>query len=762
MYKEKIRTILLGSALILIITGCNIWSKQTAEKPGPGSDAQTPAEQTESNKDQSPATIEEKLSGQSKINKFSDIDEAREFLESNAGSASPAYERALFNAAPDDGADDMLWGATKNSPSVTGLGAAGEQSSAVKKEIASPADFSQTNTQVKGVDEADIIKTDGKFIYAVSRNNLFIIESYPPDKANILSKIEFKSRPQEIYINGDHLIVYGQDERIYETELYQRFRRQNSYAFFKVFDISDRKNPKQVRDLGFEGMVSDSRMIGDFVYLVTTNYQYYLTDNEPVLPRVIDGGAVLPEKCAGDTKCFVPDIYYFDIPYPSYNFTSVTAINVKDAAAGINGDIYLMSASQNLYVSQNNLYITYTKYISEYELEIEVMKDMIYPRLSERDKERIAKIEAIENGILTAEEKRNKIMQIIERFGASLSQEEQTKLEAELKEKMKQKYDDISKELEKTVIHKIAISGEMMAYKATGEVTGNVLNQFSMDEKDNYLRIATTKNTTWSRYETTQTQSYNNMYILDENLKLAGTLEKLAAGERIYSVRFMGDRAYMVTFKQTDPLFAIDLSDPKAPKVLGTLKIPGFSNYLHPYDDTTLIGLGKDTSENQWGGVTTRGIKLSLFDVADVTSPKEIDTYILGDSGSDSIALYDHKAFLFSRDKNLLVIPATTNDAAGTNWGRMNFSGAVVLTVDKTGFKLKGKIDHSDGGLSAESDHWRGYTYYDNNVLRSLYINDILYTYSNNYLKMNDLDSLKEVNKLQLKKEKVGDYDIIN
>jgi len=184
---------------------------------------------------------------------------------------------------------------------------------------------------------------------------------------------------------------------------------------------------------------------------------------------------------------------------------------------------------------------------------------------------------------------------------------------------------------------------------------------------------------------------------------------------------------------------------------------------LHPYDDTTLIGLGKDTGESEWGGVRVKGLKLSLFDVSNVSDPKEIDVYVMGDSGSDSIALHDHKAFLFSRDKNLLSIPVSIRESLdGRSWGKMTFSGAAVFKVDKTGFELKGKIDHSDGGKISDRDYWRGYSYYDNTVKRSLYIDDVLYTFSNKYLKMNELDDLDLVKKLELEKESGSDYEVVN
>ncbi|MFC1678428.1 beta-propeller domain-containing protein, partial [Patescibacteria group bacterium] len=590
--------------------------------------------------------------------------------------------------------------------------------------------------------------------------------------SEVLAKIEFKSRPSDIYINGDNgeaadrLVIYGHDNTFRNSDLYKKFRRRGSFTFLKVFDISDKSNPKQVRDLDFEGTYNNSRMIGDYVYFVTSNHGYYYIEDEPILPRIIEDGEVISNLCEKGVRCIEPDIYYFDIPYSNYNFTAVNSININEESEPIQGDVYLLSGNQNMYVSLNNIYITYTKYISEYQLEMEVMKELIFPRLSSKDKEKILSIESVPYYILTPDEKRRKVEQIIERFGISLSEEEQEELEDDLEEMMKQKYEDISKELEKTVIHKIGIKKGELEYKNFGEVTGQVLNQFSMDENNGYFRIATTKNRTWSRYDQGRRESYNNLYVLDDDLKVVGSVEELAEGERIFSVRFMQNRAYMVTFRQTDPLFVIDLSNPENPKVLGKLKIPGFSNYLHPYDNDTLIGIGKDTSESEWGGVTTKGLKLSLFDVTDVSDPKEIDTYVMGDAGSDSIALHDHKAFLFSRDKNLLVIPVSIRESFDNrSWGNLTFSGAAVFYVDSDGFELKGKIDHSEGGKSSPTDYWRGYNYYDNTVKRSLYIDDVLYTFSNNFLLMHDLEDVELEKSLKLKKlptDYDDDFTIIN
>ncbi len=756
--------ILTIASLVFLLAGCSIWpEKPSVVTVPPIIDNGQNNQGTEQPIQQ--GTLEERLAKQSQIKKFSDYGELQEFLENNMSSSGGYINRGF--AAPSMAVDmitqaDLFGGGLESSfQSTKGLSDTG---SAVSD------DFSKTNVQVEGVDEADIIKTDGKYVYALVKNNLFIIDAYPANNSNVLSAIKFESRPQDIYINDDKLVVFGRDSKIHEQEYYKRFKRRGSFTFFKVFDIADRTNPVQVRNLNVEGNYFNSRMIGDYVYFATNNYSYNYIEDEIPVPRIIDDGEILPTKC-GAGKCYAPDVYYFDIPYEQYNFTTVNAINVMDDNESVSGEVYLLSGNQNMYVSQSNIYITYTKYISEYDLEMEVVREIVFPKMSAKDQDRIAKIEVVENFILSQREKNQKIFAILERFSSSLTDDEQSDLEEQLEKRMKEKYEDISKELEKTVIHKIAIDKNKLTYQTFGEVTGKVLNQFSMDENNGYFRIATTKNRTWSRYEENRTESYSNMFVLDNNMKVVGEIMGLAEGERIYSVRFMQNRAYMVTFKQTDPLFVIDLKNPEKPTVLGELKIPGFSNYLHPYDEKLLIGIGKETEESERGRVTTKGLKLSLFDVSDVKNPTEVDKIELGDRGSNSIALNDHRAFLFSKEKNLLVIPVTLNeypdilegDVVRRVYPRVRFRGAAVFKIDENGFELRGKIDHSNGGKVSSGDYWGGYSYYDDTVKRSLFIDDTLYTFSNNYLLMNKIEDLNLVKTLKLEKKKTGDdFEIIN
>ena len=293
-----------------------------------------------------------------------------------------------------------------------------------------------------------------------------------------------------------------------------------------------------------------------------------------------------------------------------------------------------------------------------------------------------------------------------------------------------------------TAIHKIAIDNGAITYLARGEVPGYLKNQFAIDEYNNNLRVATTSNV----YTTRGSYEYNNVFVLDSGMKTVGELTHIAEQETIYSTRFIGDRLYMVTFKRIDPFFVIDLATPSAPKILGKLKIPGYSDYLHPYDKDYIIGIGKETGTNEWGGVSTQGIKLALFDVRDVENPKQVGKVEIGDPGSDSAALSDHKAFLFDKAKNLLVIPARVvrKDAARSEKLSGDqpqvWYGAYVFGVDPAhGFVLKGAVEHGTGGS--------GYYYYGsskNEVKRSLYIGDTLYTLSTAKILANPLDNINK------------------
>ncbi|GAA4710494.1 beta-propeller domain-containing protein [Brevibacillus fulvus] len=300
--------------------------------------------------------------------------------------------------------------------------------------------------------------------------------------------------------------------------------------------------------------------------------------------------------------------------------------------------------------------------------------------------------------------------------------------------------------LRQTVIYQFSLTDDQIVYQRKASVPGVTLNQFSLDEHNGFLRIATTADT----FQDGQYSTESNLYILDQQLRMVGKLEHLAVGESIYSVRYTGDRAYLVTFEQVDPLFVIDLQQPATPKVLGSLKIPGYSNYLHPYDENHLLGFGKDT-------VTAdnvsyyQGMKVALFDVSDVAHPIEQFKQLIGDRGTDSDLLNTHKALLFSKEKNLLAFPVTeletaSSEAAGPVWqyGQFAFQGAYVYRLDlQHGFQLQAKITHLQ---QEEKTKPSSYRYEDSRAIkRLLYIGDALYAVSDSMITAHRLSDMKQL-----------------
>lgn len=627
---------------------------------------------------------------------------------------------------------------------------------ATDKSTASASDYSTTNIQVAGVDEADIVKNDGKYIYAVSGNTVIIVDAYPAENAKIISQINLNGTSvSNIFINGDKLVVFGNQndyvypmpaEKMAATSIAEGRGIVGSYyntqsSFIRIYDVSDRSQPKLVRNVTASGSYFDSRMIGNYVYAMTNQYIY--GDVIP-LPYVIENGIALRE---------FPDIYYFPIPDSSYSYVNIVALNVQTDETTTK--TFMMPSSQTTYVSQNNIYLTYQKRSSYSDFYDRIIDEVIIPALPQFKQ----KIDEIRGYNISNASKFNEIQTLLRDYMSGRSTDEMDSLQNSMQEKMAPIQQDMERERQKTFISKIAVSGSQIDYKGQGSVAGSLLNQFSMDEHNGYFRVATTVGEVWNG------NSRNNVYVLDSELKQTGKLEDLAPGEKIYSARFMGDRLYLVTFKKVDPLFVIDLSNPSDPKVLGKLKIPGYSDYLHPYDETHIIGIGKEAveaSEEEAGQRNLnfawyQGIKLSLFDVSDVGNPKEISKFNIGDRGTDSEALYEHKAFLFDKNKGIVVIPISlreinkeTNPNPGpTTYGDQTFEGAYVLSLDLVnGFKLKGRVTHlNDTEIVKMGDYWYAS---GSQIRRSLYIGDTLYTLSNKMIKANSLTDLTETSTVAL------------
>lgn len=312
-----------------------------------------------------------------------------------------------------------------------------------------------------------------------------------------------------------------------------------------------------------------------------------------------------------------------------------------------------------------------------------------------------------------------------------------------------------------TSIYRFAINNDGVEYAAQGTVPGRILNQFSMDEHENSFRIATTVDQDWQN----NTVSKNNLYVLNLNLETVGSVTNIAPDETIYSVRFMGDRTYMVTFKKVDPFFVIDTSDPRNPSILGQLKIPGYSDYLHPYDENHVIGFGKDAVADKdfaW----YQGMKIALFDVSDVANPTLKDSISIGDRGTNSELLYNHKALLFEKDRNLLAFPieiyTLTEEQkrsadANSAWGTSSFQGAMVYTISPKGFTERGRITH----YTEEDKVKLGSYFYGKSIERILRIDNSLFTIGQDGIQSHDEESLQKQDAVEFTAEEQYNYPIM-
>ncbi len=492
--------------------------------------------------------------------------------------------------------------------------------------------YSTTNVQVRDVDEADIVKTDGTYVYVVTGSHLNILHAYPADTAGIIATLQFSGSPQSLYPHGDQLVLISSE---YKSRTVMNCQPgacgttmptdQKTRVF--IYSVKDPAHPALQREMELDGVYKDTRMIGSLLYFVTNDY----------IDRY-DGDVTFPAMYDSRRGTTVPPVYYFNKKDRKFSLTTVGAVDIR-ADEPIRARAFLMGSAGTVYVSPENMYIAITS-----------------------------------NGD--------------------------------------------SRTSQSTDLYSFALNNGRISFTAHGTIDGTLLNQFSMDEYGGNLRVATTIQDWSGRWNT----RFSKVSVLDNQMQIMGSVDNLAPGEKIYAARFMGERLSLVTFRETDPLFVIDLAVPKSPKVLGELHIPGFSRYLHPYDATHLIGVGKQS--------TRGGLKIALFNVTDVHNPQLVGEKRLGGYGSDSEVLTDHKAFLFDREKDLLVLPvhivedATSSEGIHPIWG-----GAYVFGVNPLkGFNEKGIVIHYRDDNSASYD-----------VKRSFYIENILYTMARDKIVMSDL-----------------------
>lgn len=478
--------------------------------------------------------------------------------------------------------------------------------------------FGKTNTQVENVDEADIIKNDGKYLYILAggahkvERRVSIVNA---ENMKVSSYIELKDdryyhNIQEMYVNGDRLVLLcTENEKKYDEyadNYYNIYYTGNVVSF--VFDISDRENPTFVRKVTQDGQnYISSRMIEGVLYTVSS-YRVIGDSEEEIKKNAV------PQVNGKEITCDC--IYIYD--YDSEQYIIVTAYDTKSDDGTVTS-LSILGSGDEVYCSKDALYVSGRVY----------EQDMDY-----------------------------------------------------------------------TEIYSFSLDGTDIAYKASGAVKGTVLNQFSLDEYKENLRIATTY------YSYKHDVDVSNIYVLNKDLELIGALEDIAYDEQVKSVRFMGDTGFVVTFRNTDPLFTLDLSDPTAPETVGEVKLPGFSSYLHPVGDGLVVGLGYDGDEEN---ADFSSLKVSLFDVSDMKNPEEVDTFVLKDVSSE--ALYNPKSFIYYPEENLIGFPV------------QHYDSRTVLSYKLLKIE-NGKISNHLGYVH-ETERMTG------DVFRGTYIGQLLYTIDN-------------------------------
>ena len=529
-----------------------------------------------------------------------------------------------------------------------------------------PERVSETNVQVKGIDEPDILKTDGKSLFYSSENQYYpqplrpiemgtsvypyqsqdkikIINALPVDKLTVLGNIE---KNGQLLLAKDMLVVFT-DRTIYG------------------FDVKDTASPKEVWKIDFDNnsRFSTARLYQDKIYLITQT-GINISRPCPIIP-LTSGQIPLSIDCV--------EIYHPSIVIPADVTYTTSIISPVDGKVEKSVSVVGSSSESVIYMSGKSIYITYAYDIDQVKL--------MYGFFSEKGEDLVSaevlkNLKELQKLDISNQAKMTELSVIIERFQSTLDENERLKMQNEMTNRMKDYAKEHLRESEKTGIAKISLNDVQVA--ATGAAPGRLLNQFSLDENSDYLRMATTVGGNIFG----SSEGANDVYVLDNDLNIVGSVLNLGKGERVYSARFLGDKGYVVTFKQTDPFYVLDLSNPKSPQVKGELKIPGYSSYLHPLSENKILGVGKDGSQ----------VKLSIFDVTSAENPAEIDKYILDEYWSE--ALSTHHGFLQDGKHKVLFIPGN--------------KGGYVISYEGDKFVLKKAVSETM-------------------AKRAVYINDYLY-----------------------------------
>ena len=555
-----------------------------------------------------------------------------------------------------DSSRDMVFNAVEEFSAMTDSAADSVAKTSTAGARESTANYSKTNVQVEGVDEADIIKTDGENIYIVSSDKIIVLDK----DLNLVDEKSFGDEKtsvyvQELFITSDKIVLIGQ-----KNEIVNHRRNYAYYTDTRGFTnviVLDKDTLEVTRTVGVTGRPVNSRLIGNNLYFITNEgsylYNYYAVNEDEDQEEIEYFTPKYEDSVIGDEEV---ELAYSDIAYikgcKSAAYTNVCSFNITEENE-LNVES-IFGAGTNIYCSQNNLYLVNSNYMYSYDS--------------------------------------NQIQ-----------------------------------------IFKFRLNNGTTEVLGMAELKGTINDQFSLDEYDGYLRVATTEYK-YNRFSGKE-RMINHMFVLDEGMEVVGQTEDYAKGERIYAVRFVGKVGYVVTFEQVDPLFVMDLSDPTNPVIKGELEIPGYSSYLHPYDETHIIGIGSNVEPNGYGGVHNTNMKMSMFDVSDLENPKEVFSIDIGEGDYVySEIQYNHKALLYDEERELIGFPISDDDG----------SGFVIYKINDDGFEL----------LSSKHKDER---YFDA-IRRIIYIDDTVYALGYDEITSYDLYTMEDKDRYEIQEEPYGYY----
>jgi uncharacterized secreted protein with C-terminal beta-propeller domain len=608
--------------------------------------------------------------GEAKLVPFSSAQELENYLKEQA------------RASTSGGAFDGLWrfgqlfAPTAAADQLAGTdGDAAGGANAEDAESGEVQSFTTTNVQEAGVDESDVVKSDGTYFYIARDDTLSIVLATPTSEMTEIGRLDLDVHVSEMYLYGSKLILLAQRYQAYgggwgmpEIAIWPPYYVGSDLILVEV-DVSERAEPVVTKEVELDGSLVDSRLTNGRLILVLTIAPELPEDPttttinsmtlEEFMPKVRDS--------AGEQDMVTwQDCLHPESP-DGYFMTAVLTIDADDIGTKLNSSAVVAGAG-TIYASTEALYVTDTEYA---------------PDNDYRETTAIHKFEFDDNGIAQ--------------------------------------------------------------YVASGSIPGRLLNQFSLGEYEGYLRAATHVSNPgffgWfdvavdvaapgTAQDRQPPSDFSAVYVLKQDgaeLGVTGSVENIAPNETLHSARFIGDHGFVVTFRKIDPLFVLDLTDPNDPQVVGELKVPGFSDYLHPIDDTHLIGVGKYTSPTDENFDWFQGVQVSLFDVSDWSNPTAVEQVTFGGRGSSSEVDSTHKGFTYDAESGRLAIPMRLFTVEDTpwEWGEPLFDGVVCLDVDpETGFTELGRIDAVPAELPGD------YYFSDYGWRRAAFIGDTLYAIS--------------------------------